>query len=497
MTVAERVPPRYLVDAVAEVGCLRDTETLRQIVHRLCPQLGPSLDRTAGTSQRGLVFQIMEELSAEPAGIARLIETLEIREGNSVSMRKLKVATAAWEVELLDDESWEQLFELLDGIRIPDLDRRYTAFLHALGRFAAPVPCTEPWTVFLHAATLNARPGDQLPCFQVLQQLLALGADVERQQRIMDWAEEHDPYRPTAARREEPASVPAEDSPAPERIDVWNPSDYLIIQLRPLLDLDPASGRDALLSHWLRVHPGERVKGEDSRIRLRDAEQEVAELVFEAESDVAHRRTELALEFVLPRDLLDLSVERWRKTSFQGVGGVLGEDHHVVVRSLDRLGRRDLHGRWGRRWDAFAHGRAGRVHWFPGDGRSHLLSEPPPAVVVLSDSPTGARNEPGARGSQDELVEALRAGVPVVLWDRRGHGDRGFPSALRSLLDKHDPRGLPDVVKALRIAAADGDPENDVMVGRHVALLWDDPNRMPIAPVGTSPVPPTDGEESS
>ncbi|WP_406271249.1 hypothetical protein OH779_32290 [Actinacidiphila glaucinigra] len=495
MTIAERVPPRYLVDAVAQVSCLRDTETLRQVVHRLCPQLSPSLDTTAATSRRGVVFAVMEELSVQPAGIARLIETLEVREGNSITMRKLKVATAAWEVELLDDESWEELFDLLDGIRIPDLDRRYAEFLDTLGRFAPPLPCTEPWTVFLHAATLNARPGNQLPCFQVLQQLLALGADGERQQLIIDWAEEHDPYRPAATGRSERPPAADEGSPASEHIGVWNPSDYLMVQLRPLLDAE--SGRDTLLSHWLRVHPGGRIKGEDSRIDLRDAEREVATLVFHAESDMAHRRADLALEFVLPRDLLDLDVERWHKTSFQGVGGVLGEDHHVVVRSLDRLGRRDLHGRWGRRWDAFANGRAGRVHWYPEDGRSHLLSEPPPAVAVLSDPPTGARGETGARGSRDELVEALRAGVPVILWDRRGPADPVFLSALRSLLDRHDLRGLPGVVKALRIAAIDSDPENDVLVGRHVALLWDDPNRMPVASVGTSAGPPPGGEESS
>ncbi|MEU1517113.1 hypothetical protein ABZ490_34030 [Streptomyces sp. NPDC005811] len=495
MTVAARTVPRYLVDAVTEVRCLRDLDVLRQLVQRLCPALMPELDTTAGASRRAVVVSMMEDLCTRPAGISRLVEHLEIREGNSIPIRRLKVATASWEVELLDDEDWDELFDLLEGVRVPDLERRYSVFLYHLGRPTAPLPCTEPWTVFVHAATLNARPGEQLPCFQVLQQLLALGADGERQQRIVDWAERHDLFGPDD-RGADTGFPPVKEPPAPERTSVWDPTDYLIIRLRPLLEVNSSSGHDTLLTHWLRVHPDGPVKGEEVRISLDEAEREVAALVRRVESDTAYRRTELALEFLLPRHLFALNVEGWRKASFQGVGGVLGEDHHVVVRSLERLSRQDLHGRWGRRWEAFTQGRAGRVHWFPEDGRSHLLSEPPPAVVVLSGPPDGARSGTGAPGSPDELVEALRAGAPVVIWDKWGDGGATFHTALRSLLGRKDPRRLPEVVRALRIASIDGDPEGDVMVGRHVALLWDDPNRMPVTPAGTSTVPPTDGEEA-
>ncbi|MEU1673855.1 hypothetical protein ABZ752_17745 [Streptomyces roseifaciens] len=193
-------------------------------------------------------------------------------------------------------------------------------------------------------------------------------------------------------------------------------------------------------------------------------------------------------------------MERWRKASFQGAAGVLGEDHQVVVRSLDRFTRRDLHGRWGQRWEAFVDGTAGRVHWFAEDGRRHLYSDPPPAVVVLSSPPAGAQGADGARGRPDELAEALRVGVPVVLWDRRGGGDPSFRAALRTLLDGRDLRGLPGLVKALRIESGDCDPEEEGedtvagRVGRHVALLWDDPRRMPVMTADAPTGPPVDGE---
>lgn len=492
MTTVSRTLPRYLVDAVADVACLKDPDTLRQLVHRLGRECQSALDRTAGASQRGLIVALMEELCAWPAGLTRLVESLEVREGSSLAVRRLKVATAAWEVELLDSEAWDELFALLEGVRIPDLRRRYSEFLLAGGRHVAPVHCTEPWSVFVHAATLNARPGESLPCFQVLEGLLALGAEGERQMALIDWAQDHDPYRPP----QEQQPPAAEKSRSAGHSDAWSPLDYLIIRITPLLGAGP--GSDTLLSHWWRTYPGEQFRGADRRIELSEAESEVQELIREAESGWAYcLKSDLALEFLLPWDLLDLRVERWNKASFQGVGAVLGEDHQVVVRSLDRLNRRDLHGRWGRRWDAFTAGNAGRVHWFPEDGRPHLLSDPPPAVVVLSGPPSGARGGRMAHTRIDELGEALRIGVPVVLWDQREGADPAFRADLRSLLEGNDPRGLPDIVKTLRTAAEGGDSEEHMSVGRHVALLWDDPSRMPAAREGTAALQPADGEGRS
>ncbi|WP_221360970.1 effector-associated domain 2-containing protein [Streptomyces beigongshangae] len=487
--------PRYLVDEVENVSRPADLAALQDILRRFGGRARTAADSTAPTSRRGLLVQLMEELCARPAGLAPLVRHLEVREGNTPGVQRLKAAVAAWEVELFSTEEWDEVFDLLDGVQVPDLRRWYSDFLHGRGRPAAPAHCTEPWAVFLHAASLNARPGETLPCFQLLRQL-ALVAGGDRHFALVDWADAHDPYTPDIPGTHDgapPAAEGAEKTAAPWRTDVWSPADCLVVRLRPLLDADRDSR--ALLSHWWRAHPGDQQRGADSRIDLRNAENAVRELIHRAESEWAYGRTDLAVEFCLPRTLLDLHVERWRKTSFQGVGGVLGEDHHVVVRSADRHDRRDLHGRWGSRWRAFTEDRAGRVHWFPEDGRAHLLSEPPPAVVVLSRAPGSAEREGGAHGSPDELGEALRAGVPVVLWDRRGSSDPVFRAALRDLLDRYDPRGLPGVVKALRIASSDRDSGAETVVGRHVALLWDDPDRMPVAPAGTPAVPPAVVEE--
>ncbi|MFF0741313.1 trypsin-like peptidase domain-containing protein [Streptomyces sp. NPDC004111] len=553
--------PKYLVDVVAAVDCLQDRTALRRLLHRF--GVAP-FERTADAAARELVGRLVEELCERPDGLVPLVEMLEVRDGNTPAVRRLKLAVAVRQVDLFDREQWDEVLGLLDEVRIGDLHRRYSEFLQDLGHRVAPRHCTEPWSVFLHAATLNSRPGDSLPCFRVLRDLLAAGAEGKYRRGIAEWAHANDPAvrqrfvpltnadpdpaphtrpdpavhpasagqgdpavhpdppahpasAPHPAPHPDPAAHPRPDphtesapraartpkapAPAPPPREVWRPEDYLIIRLRPLLDSEP--GLDTLLSHWWRVHPGEQLRGSDRRIGLRQAEAEVRALLRNAESDWAYSvRAELALEFVLPRDLLDLCVERWGKAPFQGVEGLLGEDHQVVLRSLERINRRDLHRYWARRWDAFAGGRAGRVHWFPEDGRSHLLSDPPPAVVVLSGPPGGHRHRSvrsgqGERPELDELSEALRVGVPVILWDRRGERDPEFRRALRALLAEHDPRGLPHLVKALRTSADATDAEEYFSVGRHVALLWDDPERMPVAHTGSAAVPPpTPGEES-
>jgi hypothetical protein len=77
-----------------------------------------------------------------------------------------------------------------------------------------------------------------------------------------------------------------------------------------------------------------------------------------------------------------------------------------------------------------------------------------------------------------ELELALRAGVPVVLWDRRAP----LTSETRTLIEelfRGDPGELPERVRRLRVEAvisASGDRSEHL--GRHLALLWDDPNRL-------------------
>ncbi|TGA85749.1 hypothetical protein E2651_41630 [Streptomyces sp. MZ04] len=260
---------------------------------------------------------------------------------------------------------------------------------------------------------------------------------------------------------------------------VWAPGACLLIRLRPLPDPDHEGER--LLSYWWQVRGPDPypVRGGDVRVDVAELPEHVKALVEQAETGWAYFwKEELTLEFLFPRDLLDLPVESWAKRGFHDASGTLGEDHPVVLRSLERVERTDTHGRWAKRWDALITDRGGPVHWFPDDGRARLLTDPQPVMVVLSEPPGCRRSR---HSGVDELGESLRAGVPIVVWDRRGGVDPAFRDELLKLTVRTGIDQLPDVVKSLRIEAVGEDPAEggSSTLGRHAALLWDDPYRLP------------------
>jgi hypothetical protein len=74
-----------------------------------------------------------------------------------------------------------------------------------------------------------------------------------------------------------------------------------------------------------------------------------------------------------------------------------------------------------------------------------------------------------------ELRLALNAGVPVIIWDRRVPLDAEAIQLIEGLAEDQ-PDLLRHRLAELRRAAAmsDGQPHHP---GRHLALLWDDPER--------------------
>lgn len=464
----KRKLPRYLVDAITGVDCLQDRHTAQQILRGFG---GPSAvvpDLSDPTSRRSVLVPLLERLTAQHAGLAFLIQELELLEGNSPGIRELRLAYAHWEFDVMSRSDWFDLFELLEGVHLADLPQRYADYLAATNRPPPRTDCTEPWVAFLHAALFNAGPSESPPCFEVLSQIVALGAAGEHQERIVKWARAHDPCLgeppPPAARLSVPFTEPTH----------WRPANYLIIRLRKLAQSD-RHGHDLQLSHWLQVARAFPVRQQDRRISSLDAEREVRDLLREVEAEWSARLHdgELAIEFVLPSELLGLAVERWSKFPFRGASARLGEDHVVIIRSLDRWERPDLHGAWGRRWTVFTDGAGGPAHLFTDHQRADLRTEPARSVAVLSGAPHDSSAEALA-----ELSEALLAGFPIVLWDRSGDHDTAFRSALAQLLTGKDPRELPKVVHDLRIRA--DEPSDQAVLGHRLALMWDDPQRMPI-----------------
>ncbi|GGS76398.1 hypothetical protein GCM10010206_43460 [Streptomyces cinerochromogenes] len=209
--------------------------------------------------------------------------------------------------------------------------------------------------------------------------------------------------------------------------------------------------------------------------------------------EIRDYRTRVRFEFLLPWSLLDHAVDLWTVTPY-----VLGHQYPVVVRSLDRHKNFWMHGMWRRRWDELAAqgcppppaSATDHIAWM-----THLTDRSVPAggtrrFPSLRFSSVGevtewlkahaslacvgvgfAYGHPDAL-AQQAIEEAVAKGIPVLVW-RRDDGDPcELDTALRGrALSRIDE--LPVGTQSLR-EAAETRPANDL--GRHITLLWDDPN---------------------
>jgi nucleoside phosphorylase len=202
-----------------------------------------------------------------------------------------------------------------------------------------------------------------------------------------------------------------------------------------------------------------------------ELERVLEEAIRHAESTWRNVRDEpVKIEMLLPSDLLNLAVE-WFHTELDSAAPIpLCLNYRVVVRSLDRMKQTHRRRFWNQRWDSLwkdpSHH---QVHWGrpdPGTDLSQwaarLNEDHNLTTVVLGSSP---EDDPGGK----ELQSALSAGVPVILWDHRpGAMDPGTTTLLEALT-REQPEDLIDRVYELRKKA---EPS-----GRHLAVLWDDPDR--------------------
>ncbi|MFE2887017.1 hypothetical protein [Streptomyces sp. NPDC059272] len=512
-------PSKILIDALQNLSAFADMEAVRHCVHAVEGLLGRRLNLGESNHLRTYLISLVSAVLTHEDGLHVLGSAVDLVEGDTPQAQRVRTVIAVIQVPLFPEADWAELMGHLNGLSVPDLPQVYEEVMAYRAEPAPPAHCTEPWLAVLHAATFNSRPNQPPPCVQLVARL-AEHVRSPHGSALAVWAAQHGattrsgPEReqspngsppkglsPDGARVAAPSATASSSQAEPYTLPtalavppVWQPRLCLLIQVRSLPD--PEHEQQRLLSYWyrLRPSPGRVVHGLDQRIHLGHLPEHVQDLVYEAETTWAYFSTrELTLEFLLPRELLEKPVEQWPKRAMGRAQGKLGEEHPVLLRSLDRAQRRDTHGKWAMRWNALVSGEAGGAHWFPEDGNARLLTDPLPAVVVLSSPPRGhAEQEDGF----DELGECLRVGVPIVAWDRREGRDEKFRRELADLLAQNGGSDLPEVVKSLRIRAKDQHSESSsALIGRHLALLWDDPYRLPEDPrtVGDTSTPRGEG----
>lgn len=390
-----------------------------------------------------------------------------------------RVAQHSGVIALLPDHERDRLFELLR--RAPELDLR-ELWQATVGEFT-PLPTSAPTTVyelFTYLTAANAAADGVPPALALIDgiahrvtgslrvELWAWLDQVAVQLQIVDVMARH-------RRRSADAARVAGDSaadPAARRVQPC-----VVIQI--VADgIDPER---CVISYWIQYRAGRwrpEPGGESRTALFKEIERYVEQAVHHAERVWRHCTDPVGVEFLLPTELLHLAVESWRTELESVAPSPLGRDYPVVVRSLDRMRADFRHRVWARRWGAmWLDPPAHRLLWGRVDDAgmdliqwdAQLRNDPTITSVVLSTPP---QHEAG----RAELELALRAGVPVILWDRR-RPLREETMALIRELTSSPPDELPDRIKQLR-AVPDGSATNrQPHPGQHLALLWDDPDR--------------------
>jgi hypothetical protein len=191
------------------------------------------------------------------------------------------------------------------------------------------------------------------------------------------------------------------------------------------------------------------------------------------------------IEFVLPQSLLYEPVDEWY---IDRANGISLRDYRMVLRDVARLRSQNsvIRDKWITRSKALRTGRrlppevischaptAGQVYdW--------LMLRPDMCVLIHSSRPPIS-----------VLRKVLVSGVPVVLWPRIrcGESDHAMCSrhqmaaVLRFRVAAAPFDEIPGLVRQLRLEARErrGQPH----CGRRLALLWDDPDRLPDPPTYT------------
>ncbi|MER5433201.1 hypothetical protein [Streptomyces sp. NPDC002588] len=471
-----------IVDALQRSGTVSQAAGREVWRDLLSGELGAPVEPLTGDRLRPWLLMVVKSCTGVGDGLACLVRSLEYVEEESASVVELWPLVDEWEaVDFFSPADLRGLRPVLESVGSVDLP--------AMARRASrsrvqelPSWCRTAWQVFLRLAGENTPP-DELPPSMAFLSLCAewLVEDgrpevAERLRRfnrdqagllgleaaLADW--QHAEFL-----QPEPSLVPA----------------YLLIQFEP----DRVEADRYYLSHWRQSdsegwHP---VRGETVHLRREELPGAVEKLIEETEARWANLRQPVILEFVLPWELLNEPVEWWWRESDSPDPTPLALDYPVVVRSLERLQRAAWHRPWHSKWRQLRERPAdSHPHWSrpAQDGASFFqlereLKEDPQAVCLVLSEPPGDDSGAGRR----EVLAGLRAGVPAMIWHRSDCSDPSFQEAIEQILQDRGLGSLEDQVRKWRGDALKLGPGRwDGHVGRHLAILLDDPERKPTPP---------------
>ncbi|MEV6827162.1 hypothetical protein [Amycolatopsis sp. NPDC051102] len=451
-----------VVDVLAEAGL---ADELAVVVSLVGKTLGVELAVPRHPTPRSSLIEVVSACERYQDGMQALAGAVAfMRPGSPESERVRELVERPRVLDLLPRADRDRLHQWLAGLEVPRLGE----LVHRASGLGSPLPpqVRTVWEAFTHLADFNADVDGIPPAFALLE-LVARRCGGELARQLTEWND----YEARRLRLE--AQLKA------RRASIAMPEREGRLHLMVLVDHDGIDPDLYQVSHWCQRLPGEwpPPHGGTSEVRSADLERYVDSLVVAAERIWADHRGSVALEFVLPRALLNLPVHLWHREHESGMPRPLSIDYLISVRSLERMRSKHWHRVWNQHWEAFmANPSAECVYYENGTQAAALdvvLSDLKWGLVVLGSAPPLE-----AGGEKDSLTAALRSGIPAVLW----HPDAPL-DVLRELITEFakGQSGLGDLPMQAKKSRHASLPETtfhrDNPV-RDLVVMWDDPSRL-------------------
>lgn len=420
---------------------------------------GPGLDTAAAVSGPDGLTAMTRGCAAQPGGLHELADQVRRREPGA---RQVHVAMARlvdeWSVtRLLSDTDMRWLHNRLATLPMTSALLRIVPAASA----TPPAYCRTAWHFFAHLASLGSDGGTPA-WLRLLDGLARPGSGAPDPDRTMRGIV--DALNPVW---ELPESVGTAAAPGPEDPGAA----YLIVQFEKYGGDD----RRFLMTPWHQraSPPGwESVRGDARLVDRGGLEAALDEVVLDAERRWSDLVGPMRIELVLPWQLINEPVERWRKELSSASPGQLTAHYSVTVRSLERHRSTHWHRAWHRRWRRVGIG--GSVHCLRAEDRAVALDaalsqDETIVVAILSEPPT-----PDSIGER-QLALALRNGIPAIIWHRRDPISSDVCENVRATIDAPSAE-LPERVMRIRRQAWAA-PAGPSQLWHELALMWDDHGR--------------------
>ncbi|GAB3133267.1 hypothetical protein GCM10027258_02110 [Amycolatopsis stemonae] len=457
-----------IVNVLAAAGLAVDPAGRALLLDLIHDNLGFPLTVPEQATGRDHLIEVVNACAKADGGMSALAGAVRMmRPGSPESDAIRRLVHQPRMHDLLPEPESAWLRSVLSGVVPPHL----TALVRRAAGQAGPVPeVRDAWEAFYVLSDFNT-PASGLPPSLTFVELLAAKCAPALGERLRDW-------NTAQARRLQAEPRLHELRAERERAVPEGARLHLMIVVQP----DGIDPDRHLVSHWRQEDPAEwpPTRGGLVAVEVEQLEHHVDALVVDAERAWAEYRGEVALEFVLPRSLLNLPVHLWCKEHESGDPRPLFLDYPIVVRSLERMRSRQWHRAWRIRWEAMmADPSAERVYFCDSEdtGKRHqldaILSDEKWVVMILDCAPP-----PRPRPGSDALAAGLRSGLPALLW----HPDAS-PDLLREVVSWLVEKGGLDDLPA-RVQASRREAFREVAIpvhltlARNLVILWDDPARL-------------------